>query len=264
MKHDDLPIGVFDSGIGGLPCLEKFINHFPKEDFIYIADTLHCPYGIREKDDIRNIVKATGQKLIDQKVKLILIACNTATINDDLLVNSSPVPIIGTLEATAAVAVKISNKGNILVLGTKATIESNKYQMELEKDINGRKHNIYAVPLSEAVPLVEEGTLSGPKLDKLLESKFKDLLDKDIDTVIMGCTHFEYIKDEILKYFPGAKGVCSGDAMSEVAERLMENKEMFSSHTKHGKLTLETTGDLDLFKKQSSWFPYKVDEYKKI
>ena len=155
--NKNLPIGVFDSGIGGLTVLYKLIEMFPNEDFVYVGDTLNLPYGTKTKEQLRTLVSNVSNYLNELPVKSIVIACNTATTNSGHLKETLDLPIIGVIEPTANYALNISE--NILVLATNVTIDSNAYQDIInanKKDPNSKQ---FYVKCSDFVDAIESNEI---------------------------------------------------------------------------------------------------------
>lgn len=246
---DERPIGVFDSGIGGLTVLEVLMEKFPNENFIYLADTYNCPYGEKSKEEVAKIVKENALFLNNIGIKALVIACNTATSNAEGLDKFLDVPIIGVIEPTANYAIKETKNKNILVLATNLTIETGSYQKYLED------FYVTSVKASEFVKLVEEGKYQEEESFLFIANKLKIYMDKDIDTVILGCTHFPLLKMQIQAVFPKAVLVSSGLPTAEkLAEAILKNKE-----TNKQNLIVFTTGKKDNLLKQITWFRKKID-----
>ena len=243
--HDNRKIGVFDSGIGGLGILNMLMNKHENEEYLYIADEKNYPYGVRMAEEIENIVLNVGKKLIQENVKMIIIACNTATANKSKLEkycldNGIKTPIVGVIEPTARYAAKATKNKKILVMATNATINSglyNKALLEIDNELS-----ITAVPASPLALLVEEG-LMGTKIAKAgVKSLLLPYKNIGFDTIILGCTHFDYLSKEIQSLFPKARLISSVDAILPVFEEAL-----IPSSEKKGRVTLCTTSSKDEF-----------------
>lgn len=265
--NDNRPIGVFDSGIGGVTVLSKLVEMFPNENFIYVGDTLNCPYGVKPKEEIANLVTNIANYLISRDVKAIVIACNTATANSAHLAKITDIPVIGVIEPTAKYAYKLSKNKNIAVLATNVTIESRKYEEYLEKLAKRRifrKGKRHYVKCSEFVPVVENLEMNTEKSNKIVSEKISFLEDKKIDTVILGCTHFGLLSKDILKILPNAKLVDCGKPTGEKLKKVLNKKGMIASDNLTGVIEFYTTGDPKEMEKQIYWFDKKHEEPKKI
>ena len=256
------PIGVFDSGIGGITTLDKIYEVLPNEDYIYIGDTLNCPYGVRSAKEIRDLVTSVAKALLKKDVKAIVIACNTATANSTHLKDLTDVPVIGVIEPTALYAYKESKNKNILVLATNATIDSHKYQEYLEgKDDFGNK---YYVKCSEFVPICEAGLMGTSKASEVVKEKIGHLKDKNIDVVISGCTHFGLLEKEIKENIPNSKLIECGYPTGLKLKEVLEENNLLNNKKTSGRIDIYTTGDIDYFENQIKWFKKPHEKIKKV
>jgi len=253
------PIGVFDSGIGGLTVLDELIEQFPHEDFIYIADTKNCPYGEKSAEDIAELVTRVSSYLIENKVKAIVIACNTATANSNHLLEITDIPIIGVIEPTAQYALKATKNKKVAVLATIATIESNLYQNLLNKILRFKKAKVYPVKCSEFVLAVEGNQLQCDYSYNLVKDKLMNFENEHIDTVILGCTHFGLIKEEISAVFKDANLISSGKPTGEYLRKVLKRKNILNLKVEPGTVSLNTTGDPIEMAENIKWFkkPYQ-------
>jgi glutamate racemase len=187
------PVGVFDSGIGGLTVAQEVIRQLPHESVIYFGDTARVPYGPKSPDTVRRYSREIAGFLHEQGVKSIVIACNTATAHAlGALRDEMDMPIIGVVEPGARAAVAASKRGHIGVIGTAGTIKSGAYERAiraLEPDI---MITVRACPL--LVPLVEEGWTEHEATRLVAKEYLQPLIDADIDTLVLGCTHYPLLK----------------------------------------------------------------------
>ncbi len=260
---DKRAIGVFDSGIGGITTLDKIYDILPNEDYIYVGDTLNCPYGTRPKEEIEALVTNVANFLIKRDVKAIVIACNTATANSSHLKKLTNIPIIGVINPTADYAYKLSKNKNILILATNATIASNKYQNRIEKRLF-KKGKRYYVKASEFVPICEEGLMGTDYALEKVTEKIGDLKDKNIDLVVCGCTHFGLLEKEIKANIPNATLVECGIPTGEELKKVLKKKDLLNDKKEKGKITIYTTGDPEYVDSQIKWFTKEHEETKKI
>ena len=206
-----MKVGVFDSGVGGLTVVKSLLENKIFEEIIYFGDTARVPYGIKDKNTIIRYSLEALEFFKNFNIDILIIACNSvsAFALDELRANTN-IPVVGVIESGVnALEDKIKNKNsNILVIGTAATIASKKYQIALEKLAFT---NINSIPTGLFVPLVEESIFEGDILESTMKHYFKDL--GRIDAVILGCTHFPLIENEISKYLNNAVTIHSGDAI---------------------------------------------------
>ncbi len=254
---DNRPIGVFDSGIGGVTVLEELVNKFPSEDFIYIGDTANLPYGTKTSEELKKLVSNIANYLVSRKAKAIVIACNTATANSKHLIETIDIPIIGVIEPTAKYAYQKSKSKNILVLATNVTIDSNSYQDELNKiDSNG---HYYFAKCSEFVNAIENNIIDSKESYKLVEDKLAEYRDKNIDTIILGCTHFGLYEKEIKKVFNDALLIPCSIPTSLVLEKILKEREICNLQEKKGIIEINATSEPKFMEEKISWFTGNYD-----
>lgn len=191
------PIGLFDSGIGGLTVLKTLLHAFPNESFVYLGDTARLPYGSKSLDTIRRYLKQNIAFLLREDVKAIVVACNSASTV--VLENSDDftVPIYNVIEPGAALAAQASVKKTIGVLGTKATVASRAYVNTLHK-IDPRL-TVYQQACPLLVPLVEEGWDADPLTNLVIYRYVQPLVRAGVDTLILGCTHYPVLQEGFLR-----------------------------------------------------------------
>jgi glutamate racemase len=222
-KHQK-SIGVFDSGIGGLTVVRALMNRLPKESILYFGDTARVPYGTKSAEVVRQYGMEDAQFLVQQGVKMIVVACNTvsAVAIDDLRAQFN-VPIIGMISSGASTAARLTKTGNVGVIGTLATISSDSYTRALQAIDASYRVVSRACPLF--VPLAEEGWGSHRVAQLVSDEYLSFYRDQNIDTLILGCTHYPILKDVIrITVGPDVVLVDSGEAAAEEVEaRLREN-----------------------------------------
>ena len=195
------PIGIFDSGIGGISILEKLKQLLPNENFIYLADNRNCPYGSKSKKEIISLSKKNCEKLIELNCKIIIIACNTSTTNSiKKLREIIAIPIIG-IEPGLKPAIHYTKTKNIGILATKKTLGSELFFETLNQNRIDDIH-IHEQIDYELVNLIEEGSHSKQNLYKILEKYLVPMINKKIDCLLLGCTHYNHIKDIIEEIIP--------------------------------------------------------------
>lgn len=194
----ELPVGVFDSGVGGLTVAREIMRQIPNEKIIYFGDTARVPYGSKSKETITKYSRQIVHFLQDQQVKAIVIACNTASAYAlDEIEKEIDIPMIGVVKPGAKVATEATGNGRIGVIGTEGTVGSHIYSTYINKINPDIKVIGKACPLF--VPLVEEGLWQDPVTDEIATRYLSELIDCDIDTLILGCTHYPLIRSTVGK-----------------------------------------------------------------
>lgn len=218
-KRKEAPIGVFDSGIGGMTVVREIMRQIPNEHIVYFGDTARVPYGSKSKETVTRFSKQIVRFLQTHDVKTIVVACNTASAYAlDELEKEIDIPIIGVVKPGAKVAAETTRNGKIGVIATEATIGSriyNKYIEELNHDVT-----IWGKACPLFVPLVEEGLLQDPVTDEIAKRYLSELIDLDIDTLILGCTHYPLIRSTLGRIM--GEGVTLVNPAYETARELKE------------------------------------------
>ena len=199
MQDTNRAIGLLDSGVGGLTVAREIFRLLPREDIIYYGDTLHLPYGPKDLKLVREYVEKIIRYLIEEKnVKAVVIACNTATSAAlNYVQKKFDLPIFGMIDSAAKKAVNLSQKRRVAVIGTEGTINSNAYQnavKDLASDIE-----VYAEACPSFVELVENGKFKGTEVKKTAENYLAPLISAEVDSLILGCTHFPYLTEVLQK-----------------------------------------------------------------
>lgn len=220
------PIGVFDSGVGGLTVVRALMERLPFESIHYFGDTARVPYGIKSVQTIAHYTTQIAEFLLEKRVKLLIIACNTmAAVAAQMVRDLSPTPVLDVIEAGAAAALAASRGGRIGVIGTPTTINSNAYARAIHGIQPEARLTSQACAL--LVPLVEEGWLEHPVTRLTTREYLKPVLAEHVDTLVLGCTHYPLLKplfrDEV-----GADVVLvdSAEAMAEQAATLLGAREL--------------------------------------
>lgn len=198
-QNREAPIGVFDSGIGGLTVVREIMRQMPNEKIIYFGDTARVPYGSKSKETVTRFSRQIVRFLESYQVKTIVVACNTASAYAlDEIEKDSDIPMIGVVRPGAKVASEVTRNGKIGVIGTQATVSSQIYSQYILELLN-KDVKIYGKACPLFVPLVEEGLLQDPVTDEIARRYLAELIDLDIDTLILGCTHYPLIRSAIGK-----------------------------------------------------------------
>jgi glutamate racemase len=194
----DSAIGIFDSGIGGLTVFREIAGILPHEDLIYLGDTARVPYGTKSAETVTRYSLQNVRFLLEQKVKMAVVACNTASAFAlEELRKHYPVPIVGVIEPGAKGALQATRSKRIGVIGTEGTIKSEAYA----RNLVGREPHVFvaSAPCPLFVPLVEEGWLQGEVAERIAREYLQKLLAQKIDTLILGCTHYPLLKPTLQK-----------------------------------------------------------------
>ncbi len=208
------PIGIFDSGVGGLTVVNQIQRHLPRERIVYFGDTARVPYGTKSKDTVTKFSVENVEFLIKHNVKTVIVACNTASsLSLDFLKKCFKVPIVGVIRPGARRAAALTRNHRVGIIGTRATLGSGAYQKELKYASSKIVSFGQACPLF--VPLVEEGWLDSKVTLEVARHYLSALKSKAIDTLILGCTHYPLLKPAIRAVM--GRGVTLVDSAEEVA-----------------------------------------------
>lgn len=234
------PIGVFDSGIGGLSVAREIRRSLPAEDLLYFADTAYVPYGDRSTEWVRNRSLTVGRYLQELGAKALVVACNTASgAALEALREHLAVPVIG-LEPAVKPAVRESATGRVGVMATVGTLRSDRYARLVATHGNGA--TVVAQPCPGLADTVEDGILAGEELDRRLAPFVAPLQEAGVDTVVLGCTHYVFIRDAIERAFgPGVRLIDSGGAIARQTERILRERDDLRTEGV-GSLRILTTG----------------------
>ena len=261
------PIGVYDSGMGGLIVLESLVEAFPEEDFIFIADNANVPYGTKTSEQVEGYNLILSAYLTEEEhVKAICIACNTASANSSELDRIIQIPLVKAIGPTAGAAAREirPDHNNILILATDLTTRMGVYERELDCYFSAAPHTYYSVAAQNFVTMVEEGRYGTDETLQEVRETLQDYLDLEIDKIVLGCTHFPKLAAELSALFPAAELFGAGEAMADALRAELAGRDLLNTQEK-GSITLITTGDLDSFIEQTSWFKYADQAvYKKI
>ena len=218
---DNRPIGFFDSGLGGLNSVPKLMKALPKERVVYFGDTARTPYGSKDISTIKTFAVRIADFLVRSDVKMIVIACNTAsaTCLDMLRERYPDIPVVGIIDpAAAAVSRRCTEENHIGIIGTKVTIQSGSYRKNIEK-YNSNLH-IYEKACPAFVPLIEEGILNDEIMELTIRYYMDDFVEEDgLDTLVLGCTHYPLIRADIERLYPDLDII---DPSEEIIYRIEE------------------------------------------
>ncbi|MCW3074069.1 MAG: glutamate racemase [Flaviaesturariibacter sp.] len=251
------PIGVFDSGYGGLTILRELVNKLPAYDYLYLGDNARAPYGNRSFETVYRYTLQCVKWLLEKDCPLIILACNTASAKalrsiqqQDLASLNPTARVLGVLRPTTEVIGNYSTTGSIGILATSGTVQSGSYLLEIEKFFPELNVAQEACPMW--VPLVENGEHLGDGADYFIKKHIDNLLQQhtQIDTLLLACTHYPLLKDKIRQFLPDSVNLVSqGEIVAEsLQEYLGRHPEMESSLSKNGKqrfYTTDSTQDFD-------------------
>ena len=257
------PIGVFDSGYGGLTILKELVKKLPSYDFIYLGDNARAPYGPRSFETVYAYALEAVIKLFSMGCRLVIIACNTASAKALRSIQQKNLPLIdpakrvlGVIRPTVEYIGRVTVTGHIGVLGTTGTVASNSYPLEIAKLYPGFTVVQEACPLW--VPLVESNELSGPGTEYFVRKHIERLLSADpaIDAVILGCTHYPLLLDTIMTFTPAGVKVIPQDSIvaESLADYLRRHPEIDAFCSRRGLVRFFTTDSADLFSTVGSIF----------
>ncbi|MBF0614844.1 MAG: glutamate racemase [Magnetococcales bacterium] len=246
-NFDSRPIGVFDSGVGGLTVLRAMLHAFPSEHFIYLGDTARVPYGTKSASTIERYSLQVTQHLLNRGVKALVAACNTASaLGLDAIRNHCLIPAMGVIEPGCRAALRATTHGRIGIIGTRATVRSDAYRQTLISMDPSVTTVSYPCPLF--VPLVEEGWFHHPATRLIVEETLAPLHQENLDTLILGCTHFPLLKSVIAEIL-GARIrlIDSSEAIVDEINQQLTTRIVPASPDQKGTLTCLVTDATERF-----------------
>ena len=257
------PIGVFDSGFGGLTVLKEIVKQLPNYDYLYLGDNARAPYGSRSFETVYEYTLECVKQLFAMDCELVILACNTASAKALRNIQQHDLPkiaperrVLGVIRPTTEVVGKLSKTGHVGVLGTTGTITSNSYPIEIEKFYPNITVHQEACPMW--VPIVENNEIESEAADLFIQKNLSNLLakDKNIDTIILGCTHYPLLIKKIKKYLPSNIVLVSqGEIVAEgLADYLKRHPEMEERCSKGKSIEFYTTDSSENFDKAASMF----------
>lgn len=259
------PVGVFDSGVGGLTVAREVMRHLPDENIIYFGDTARVPYGSKSKDNIIHYSRQIIRFLQSKNVKAIVIACNTATaLALDVVQKEFDLPIIGVIEPGARAAVAETRNKHIGVIGTEATIQSQMYSEVIKR--YDSQMCVSGKPCPLFVPLVEEGFAKHHIADEVIDIYLNEMKASDVDTMILGCTHYPLLRSKIMKYFGEAIHLVNPAYETAMdLKRILEEKGIANEAESLAKYEFYVSDTAEKFKQfANSILPYNVETIQKI
>ena len=258
------PIGVFDSGYGGLTILRELRRFLPDVDFLYLGDNARAPYGSRSFELVYTFTRQAVRHLFDAGCPLVILACNTASAKALRTIQQRDLPawpdpsrrVLGVIRPTVEAIADITRTGHIALLGTPGTVASGSYSLEIEKLYPSFTVHPHACPLW--VPLVENRFADSPGADFFIKADIDQALSAhpDIDTIILGCTHYPLLVDKIRQYVPeGIRIVEQGEIVARsLVDYLRRHPEMDRRISRNGSVSFLTTENADRFSSLASYF----------
>jgi glutamate racemase len=235
------PIGVFDSGIGGLTVVAALRELLPSESIFYIGDTARVPYGGKSQATIERYSQELAGLLLAERAKLIVVACNTASaLGVPRLKETLRIPVTGVIEPGAQAAVAATRSGKVGVIGTRATIASRAYERAIEG--LDRSVKVFAEPCPLLVPLIEEGWLEDPVTDSIIGRYLEKLLRAGVDTLVLGCTHYPLLRDAIQRFAgPKVTLVDSAHNTALAVQKMLRTQKLAAPRRMAGRLHVALT-----------------------
>ncbi|CAH2716299.1 MULTISPECIES: glutamate racemase [Neobacillus] len=259
------PIGVIDSGVGGLTVAKEVMRQLPNEKIIYLGDTARCPYGPRTSKEVKRFTWELTTFLLEKNIKMLVIACNTATAAalDDIRKELS-IPVIGVINPGARAAIKRTKNYRVGIIGTEGTVKSGAYEKAL-KSLNSRLYiTSHACP--KFVPLVESSEYDGPIAERIVDEALKPLLNQNLDTLILGCTHYPLLEPLIKDVMGDSVNVISsGDETAREISAILQYNGLLETSEIEPEHEFYTTGSRRIFAKiASQWLGIPINNVKMI
>ncbi|MBI38542.1 MAG: glutamate racemase [Leptospiraceae bacterium] len=223
------PIGVFDSGMGGLTVLSELVSALPGEDFVYLGDTARVPYGSRSPGTILRYSREVSQYLLQFDIKLLVIACNTVSAHaESILREELPCPVIGVIHPGARAVASHSRTGRVGVIGTRSTIKSGAYEREIRK-LNSEL-SIFSRACPLLVPVVEEGWMDKKLTGQILQEYLSEMVREDVDSLVLGCTHYPLLKKAIKDQYPDLRLIDSSVETARSVQQMLQERDLLHAN----------------------------------
>ena len=243
---DNRPIGLLDSGVGGLTVVKKIIAKMPHEATVFIGDNAHIPYGDKSKAEIIALTKQSVNFLISKNVKLIIFACNTATAVAMKTIQKEIEPqIIGVIQSGAVAAANATKNKNVAVVATKMTVSLHAYQKEIQ--VRDPEITVNEIAAPQIVPLIENNAGHQAYM-AALKKILLPINNLGVDTLVLGCTHYPIIRSEFAQCVkPAVQIIDPADQVAQYTYNIMKRDQMFTDSSAKGKHEYYTTGDVKMF-----------------
>ena len=236
-----MPIGFFDSGVGGLSVMREALKIMPNENYIYLGDSINAPYGIKSVEEVKNLTFKAVEFLLNKGVKGIAIACNTATSAAvaELRIKYPDLPLVG-IEPALKPAVELHKEGKILIMATSMTLKEQKFHRLMKKyeDIA----EIVPLPCPGLVEFIEAGKLEGEEVETYLRDKLATYKNDKISSIVLGCTHYPFIKNSLYKILGKDILIIDGGlGTAKELKRRLENKDLLNKRNNKGSIEIINT-----------------------
>ena len=247
------PVAVFDSGVGGLTVLHELLVQLPHEDFVYLGDTARFPYGGRSREELERFTLEIAERLLADRAKLLVVACNTATaaalpaLASRMMETTLGIDVIGVVKPEAVQAVTATETGRIGLLATPATVESGAYEQAV---LAADPHvSLTSVPCPDLAPIIQGGFPFDEHVVEVVRSYCEPLKAAQVDTVILGCTHYPLVRPMLQRFLGrGVAIVTSGEALARQVEHALGARGLGNPRTSEGDYRFLCTGDADAFR----------------
>ena len=253
----ELPVAVFDSGVGGLTVLHECLVSLPHEDFLYLGDTARFPYGDRSADELRAFSGELADILLERGAKLLVVACNSATaaalpaLRDRL---AGTVPVIGVVTPESRRAAEATRSGKVGLIATPATVQSGAYDRALEQATKGAAE-LHSVASRDLAPLIQAGGEVDERTVRAVQEACAPLREAGVDTVILGCTHYPLVRPLIQRTMGrGVEIVTSGEAIADEVSAQLERDGMAAPARRQGAYYFLASGDPEAFRRVGTRF----------
>jgi glutamate racemase len=253
------PIGIMDSGVGGLTVAKEVMRQLPNENIVYIGDTARCPYGPRPMEDVKTFTWQMTRYLLKYDMKMLIIACNTATAAALEEIRAElPIPVLGVIYPGARAALKVSLNLHIGIIGTDGTVTSKAYDQALA--MMNKRVKVESLACPKFVPIVESGAFHGPIVRKVIAETLQPLKKTNIDTLVLGCTHYPLLGTEISRFMGrNVKVISSGEETAREASVILQHNNMLNISKETPEHQFFATGSKEIFQSIAySWIGEKI------
>jgi glutamate racemase len=257
--HRTRPIGVFDSGVGGLTVLHELLVRLPPEDFIYLVDTARFPYGEREPDEIERFAAEIAEELLRRHAKLLVVACNSMTaaalpsLSRRMMQTTLGLDVQGVVRPEALQAVASTHTGRIGLLATPTTVASGAYEAAV--NVVDPHVTLHAVSCPELASIIQAGEQFDEHAVQIVREACAPLREAEVDTVILGCTHYPLIKPMLQRMLgPGVELISSGGALARQVEHALSTRDLRNPRSQEGEYRFLCTGDARTFQELGTRF----------